>query len=121
MFKLSVRKNLNIIAIYRSETVPVQQLCDALQQILHLESSSCYNILIGDFNINWFDMSDRSPLYNLLVRDYKYQQLVKHFTTDYRTCIDHVYTNLPEGKAVAHVKAAYFSDHKPVLVMLQDC
>ena len=43
--RLSVLPNVNIIVIYRSPTVPVQNMCAAHQEVLHLQPSP-YQIII---------------------------------------------------------------------------
>ena len=39
---------------------------------------------------------NEDQFYDLFVKDNNYRQLVSCYTTDNKTCIDHVYTNLPE-------------------------
>ena len=60
-------------------------------------------IFIGDFNVNWLIQKDKAPLHNLFVRDHDYRQLVSCYTTDNRTTIDHIYTNLPESEVKVHI------------------
>ena len=48
-----------------------------------------------DFNINWFNETQRAPLQDLFARN-NCRQLVACSTTDINTCINHIYTNLPE-------------------------
>ena len=119
--RLSVLPNVNIIVVYRSQTIPVQQLCLALAEVLHLQSLSAYQIIIGDFNINWCNVTDtcRCTLFDLLITDYGFRQLILQHTTDSRTCIDHVYTNIPDKNIIPYVKECYFSDHKPVCLILE--
>ena len=50
-------------------------------------------------------------LLEILVRDHSYRQLVSCSTTDNRTTIDHVYTNLPESQIHVHILGTYFSDN----------
>ena len=71
-------------------------MCLALMQILTLYPDYC--IFIGDFNVNWLIQKDKTPLHNLFVRDHNYRQLISCYTTDNRTTIDHIYTNLPESE-----------------------
>ena len=115
---LSVLPNVNIMVIYRSPIVPVQNMCAALQEVLHLQPSP-YQIIIGYFKVNWFDKIEKCALFNLLTRDYSYKQLISQCTTDNRTCIDHVYTNIPEKCILPHVRECYFSDHKPICLVLE--
>lgn len=119
VLRLSVLANVNIIVIYRSQTVPVHQMCLALQDILHLQPSSSHQIITGDFNVNWFDITDRCALFNFLVRDHSYRQLISEYTTDNSTRIDHVFTNIPEKTIFPHVRERYFSNHKPICLILE--
>ena len=48
----------------------------------------------GDFNVNWLIDTEKRPLYNLLVNDKHYKQLISTYTTDSKTVIDHIYTNI---------------------------
>ena len=87
--------HVTIIGIYRSPRIPVQQLCAALDEVLRFCTSQ-FNIFIHDFNINWLDEANRRPLDRFFINDHNYMQLVSNVTTDNRTLIDHIYTNLPE-------------------------
>ena len=109
--------HVTIIGVYRSPKVPVRQLCAALTQVLS-HSTTSYNVFIGDFNINWLNETDRFSLYNLLITEHNYRQLVSCYTTDSRTSIDHVYTNLPQSQTQLHVLETYFSDHKSICVLI---
>ena len=58
--------------------------------------------------------SRRQSLYNLMVMENDYSQLITNFTTDSNTLIDHVYTNLMEESIHAGTLETYFSDHKVI-------
>ena len=105
--------HVTIIGVYRSPKVPVQRMCTALREILNTQQST-FNVFIGDFNLNWLNEGDRLPLSNLFIRDYQYRQLISHYTNDNRTCIDHIYNNLPDQHVTSQVLETYFFDHKPV-------
>lgn len=109
--------HLTIIGVYRSPKVPVTQLCIALRQVL-LHTTTQYNIFLGDFNVNWLNQTDRVPLYNLFITENNYRQLVSLYTTDSKTAIDHIYTNLPESQAKLHLLETYFSDHKTICALI---
>lgn len=115
--RLIVIPHITIIGIYRSPRVPVSQFCTALRQTLML-SSTKFNVFIGDFNINWLNEYQRRPLYDLFVKDNNYRQLVSCYTTDNKTCIDHVYTNLPETHVNVNILETYFSDHKGICAVI---
>ena len=106
--KVMILPHVTIIGVYRLLAVPVQQLCCASQ----------FNIFIRGFNINCLDESNRRPLYNLFVNCNNYRQLISTHTTDNQTTVDHIYTNLPESQANAHVFETYFSDHKPICALI---
>ena len=115
--RLMVIPHITIIAIYRSPRVPVSQFCTALRQTLTL-SSTKFNMFIGDFNINWLNESQRRPLHDLFVKENNYRQLVSCYTTDNKTCIDHVYTNLSETHVNVNILETYFSDHKAIYALI---
>ena len=81
-------------------------------------SSTQFKILIGDFNVNWLNLSERRPLYNLCIRDNHYRKITSCHTTDNDTGIDHIYTNLREAQVTGHILETYFSDHKAIYLLL---
>lgn len=94
-------------------------MCSALSNVLFSQALQL-NVLIGDFNIDWLENAERTSLYNLFVRDHGYKQLVSSYTTDNKTCIDHVYTNIPISNIKVEVLETYFTDHKSVCALV-DC
>ena len=118
IIKVITYPNLTIIGVYRSPKVPVTQMCTALTQILNLYISE-YSIFIGDFNVNWLNQKDITHLHNLFITQNNYRQLVSCYTTDNRTTIDHIYTNLPEPEVTFHILETYFSDHKAICASIQ--
>ena len=77
------------IGQYCSPKVPVRQLCQAITVVLN--GISPENIIIlGDFNVNWLIDTEKRPLYNLLVNNKHYKQLISTYTTDSKTVIDHI-------------------------------
>ena len=72
-------------------------MCLALTQILN-SCCSDFNVFLGDFNVNYLIQKEKVPLNNLFIRENNYRQLVSSYTTDNRTTIDHIYTNLPESQ-----------------------
>ena len=106
-----------IVGIYRSPKVPVTQLCQAITETLNSITPDDNVIILGDFNINWLVETERTPLFNLLVRDKHYKQLISTYTTDNKTLIDHIYTNIKSYWDIqAGVLETYFSDHKALWV-----
>ena len=112
--------NLHIVRIYRSPSkVKIRKFIDALK---HLHSTILDNpvtpvIILGDFNVNLNEnASDKNTLCKYLMEEKHYVQIVNHFTTDYKTKIDHIYTNIPERVKNSGVQESYFGDHKPIFV-----
>ena len=62
--------HVTVVGIYRSPTctVPVGQFCSAIRSLL-VSLTTTFIIFIGDFNVNWLNVSQRKPLYNWFVRD----------------------------------------------------
>ena len=120
VIKVVTFQNWSILDIYRSPKVSVSKLCEAMSEVLNtiLLDNSC--IIVGDFNINWLTETERRPLYNLLVRDKGYKQLISTCTTDNKTAIDHIYTNISHFDVQAGVLETYFTDHKAVWVSFHD-
>ena len=107
VMRFMILPGVTIIAVYRSPKAPTTQLNMALAELLDLfASQQC--IFIGDFNVDWFNEAQRMPLLGLFER-HNYQQIVTNPTTDNKTCIDHVYTNLAMSQMKVHVLETYFS------------
>ena len=118
IIKTTSHPNLTIVGLYRSPSTALSCLLSALRTILD-ENYSSQNIIVGDFNVNWMVESHRQSLYNLMVMENDYTQLITNFTTDSKTLIDHVYTNLIEESIYAGILETYFSDHKAIWASLK--
>ena len=115
IIKVISHPSLTIVGVYRSPKVPISQLCSAVREIM-LEVDSDENIIIGDFNVNWLSETDRRPLYNVMVTDNNYLQVIKYFTTDNNTLIDHIYCKTISEHLNSGILETYFSDHKTIWV-----
>jgi endonuclease/exonuclease/phosphatase family metal-dependent hydrolase len=74
-------------------------------------------IVLGDFNVNLTEnSSDKNILCKYLIEEKQYVQLISEMTTDYKTQLDHIYTNIPERVKNSGVLESYYSDPKPVFV-----
>ena len=92
--RLMTAPHIHIFGKYRSPSVRIVQMCSALSNVLFSQASQL-NVFIGDFNIDWLENAERTSLNNLFVSDHGYKQLVSSYTTDNKTCIDHVYSHVP--------------------------
>ena len=113
--------NFHIVGIYRSKTVRILHLIEALSH-LHdsvLTEPTIPIVLLGDFNINLLqDGAEQKALKAFLITNKGYKQLINQYTTDYRTQIDHIYTNVPHLVQSAGTLESYYSDHKPIFMSL---
>ena len=114
--------NLHIVGIYRSTSkVRITRFIDALK---HLHSAVLNNpntpvIIFGDFNVNLNEnTSDKNTLCKYLMEEKHHVQVINQFTTDYKTQIDHIHTNIPERLKNCGVLESYFSNHKPIFASL---
>ena len=114
--------NLHIAAIYRSTSkVKIARFINALKHLhsTFLNDPNTPVIILGDFNVNLNEnASEKNTLSKYLIEEKKYVQLISQVTTDYKTRIDHIYTNIPERVKSSGVLETYFSDHKPIFVSL---
>lgn len=109
--------HVTIIGIYRSPYIPARLLCLSLRELLSLLCTQ-FSIFIGEFNINWFNEKEKIPINVFEINTTcSYKQLVS-CTTDNKTCIDHIYTNLPESQIKSNILECYFSDHKAIYALL---
>ena len=113
--------DLHIIGIYRSKSqVKISKLIDALNHLhaTKMKSPVPY-ILLGDFNINLLEeTSEKRAIARCLIEQRGYKQLIKQYTTDNQTLIDHIFTNVPHLVVSTGVLESYYSDHKPIYISL---
>ena len=77
-------------------------------------------VLLGNFNINLMqENTGQKALKKSLVTGRGYTQLINSYTTDYRTQIDHIYTNVPQIVQSAGTLESCYSDHKPIFIPLK--
>ena len=81
VIEIDDRPDLTIIGLYRSPKIALLRLLSALCTIWD-ENSSSKNLVIGDFNVNWMVESERQSLYNLMIIENNYIQVISNCTTD---------------------------------------
>ena len=107
------KRQLLIIGIYRSPVVSIGDLCSVVRETLNSILTQ-FNVFMGDFSVNWLNDSQSTPLYNFFIRDNAYSQLVTGSTTDSNTCIDHIFTTLPQEQVNSQILKTYFSNYNAV-------
>lgn len=70
---------------------------------------------MGDTNVDFNNQSTLSKFMDLK----NIRQLVQNATTDYGTCLDHLYTNMMSNDQISSATLeSYYSDHKPIVAYL---
>ena len=110
--------HVTYIAIYQSPQVSIRQLLTALSEVLAMHLTN-FKIFMGDFNVNWFNHSKRTFV-QFFHQEHQYKQLMSLYTTDNKTCIDHIYTNLPETQVRVGILETYFTDHRAIYALLDN-
>lgn len=116
IIKVEYLPDVVIAGIYRSPKVPMGHLLQALRELLSIMSTEHFHIILGDFNIDFNNDVQNSSIHNHMMVTCGYKQLISGYTTDNRTMIDHIYTNLNESRVQSGVLETYFSDHKAVWI-----
>ena len=120
---LTANTSLSLACIYRRPSSQLSHLNTAISQLLstlhtyHTSSSEMehFVLIMGDFNLDWCLESTKSTMTDLLPG---YRQLITEYTTDYRSILDHIYTNIPSHSIQCFTSESYYSDHKPVIASL---
>lgn len=113
---------LHIVGIYRSKTVPISQVIDSLRYLhdFTLTENEIPIVILGDFNVDLMKLSsEQKALTKYLINEKGYTQMINQYTTDYRTQIDHIYTNVPHQVKAAGTLESYYSDHEPIVISLK--
>ncbi|KAI8483360.1 hypothetical protein Bbelb_389640 [Branchiostoma belcheri] len=109
--------NVNIINIYRPQTMPEGLFISMLHRLIDQLPHDTMTVILGDFNFNILDCPQ--PKILAVMQQYGFTQEVQTPTTDYGTLLDHVYIRDQEqhGRHVT-VMDTYFSDHDLVTVTI---
>ena len=75
-------------------------------------------ILMGDYNFEYTENGTCSQMFRIFLG---LKQLVRCATTDYDSCIDHIYTNVSDVQVKASgTLESYYSDHKPLFLVFSE-
>lgn len=71
-------------------------------------------LLMGDFN---FNSTEKASFSKVFLKTLNIRQLQTSVTTDYDSCLDHIYTNVCDQAVVSFgTLESYYSDHKPLFI-----
>ncbi|KAJ8050657.1 ATP-dependent DNA helicase pfh1 [Holothuria leucospilota] len=110
---------VQIIAIYRSPSVPLQLFLTVLNKLFTtLEYSS--KTIMGDFNVDLLqDSADKKKLLSLM-KSNNFKQIINGITTNYSSCLDHIYINSSHTNVDASgIQESFFCDHRVVWITLK--
>ena len=108
---------INMFSVYKPPKTSINSLFAALDIALQSVKLDEKIVVLGDFNINiLYQSGDAEDLVTYMKR-YRLYPKIQQYTTDYRTCIDHIYTNI-DG-CVSGVGETYYSYHKIVWIAVQ--
>ena len=106
---------IRIFLLYRKQASNVQDFVNNLNHIVN-----CYTIdvILGDFNIHYFDEKESQYLKNILESTLGYQQIVSKPTFLSGSLLDQVYIKPHKFKSVDNsVLGVYSSDHDTVKIL----
>ena len=112
------RENCEIIFLflYRKQSSNVHNFVNNLSDVINVYS---FDVILGDFNINYFDDNESHNLKNILESRLGYQQIVSKPTFLSGSLLDHVYIRSHKFKSVDNsVIGVYYSDHDAVKILI---
>ena len=102
---------VNVVVVYKHQSTKIVQFLDVLEEALSLCSQQNDTVLLGDFNIDLLKPSnDKHTLSYVLTARHSFESIIKKETTDYHTCLDHIYSTMANNNG--DVAETYWSDHK---------
>ena len=113
----STRENCEIrfLFLYRKQDSNVH---DFVNNLNHITNWYRIDVILGDFNINYFDEKESHHLKNILESTLGYQQIVSKPTFLSGSLLDHVYIRSQKFKSVDNsVIEVYYSDHDAVKIL----
>lgn len=116
---MEIGSSLNICFVYcPPKQASLKALKHMLVKLASVVSEVKPTIIIGDFNQDFLQSSSfASYMQNEHMPHYK--QLINTPTTDYGSCLDHIYVNFDSLHLVCYgTLESYFSDHKPIYIIL---
>ena len=111
-------QHIQLISVYIRPNEPVQDIKYALQHLTTKLNPEEPIVIMGDFNIDSMAENSRYAAVCRVLASINCHQVLKESTTNSRTCIDLIFTNLQNCDFVTGVLESYFSYHKPVYICI---
>ena len=107
-----------VISVYKPPEVCLENLYHALDICFQSIDCNAVNIVVmGDFNTNILEESYNTKELLEYMNSFGLKSKIQKYTTDFRTCIDHIYSNVEN--CLCDVGETYYSYHKVVWIALQ--
>ena len=104
------------MAVYKPPAVPLQCLLNSLYSAVRNHCGDGQLIIMGDFNVDIYGSSSDYQQLKQFMSDMGLKQHIEEMTTDMRTAIDHIYSNVES--MMCGVSETYYSFHKSIWVAL---
>ena len=106
---------MRFLLLYRKQASNVH---DFVNNLNHIINSYTIDVILGDFNINYFDEKESNNIKNILEGTLGYQQIVRKPTFLSGSLLDLVYIKSHKFKSVYNnVVGVYYSDHDAVKIL----
>jgi hypothetical protein len=111
-------RTVQVVGIYCRPHESIQNVCNVVH---HLHESECIShhlpvIVMGDFNVDFGTDNNRKQRLQNAMLQYGYSQRINGCTTDGKTTIDLVFSNI-DGEYGS--LESYFSYHKPIWMAIE--
>ena len=117
--KRKSRSSIKVMAVYKPPAVPLHCLLNALYSAVRKNCEGDIRLIImGDFNIDIYGSTSDYEQLARFMSDLGLKQHISEMTTDMRTAIDHIYSNLEN--ITCGVSETYFSYHKSVWIAVHE-
>ena len=108
--------SIKVMAVYKPPAVPLHCLLNSLYSAIRNHCGDGQLIIMGDFNVDIYGSTSDYKQLKEFMSGIGLRQHIKEMTTDMRTAIDHIYSNVEN--IICSVSETYYSFHKSVWVAL---
>ena len=108
--------SIKVMAVYKPPAVPLHCLLNSLYSAIRNHCADGQLIIMGDFNVDIYGSTSDYKQLEEFMSNMGLQQYIKEMTTDMRTAIDHIYSNVES--IMCGVSETYYSFHKSIWVAL---
>ena len=108
--------NIKVMAVYKPPAAPLQCLLNSLYSAVRNHCGDGQLIIMGYFNVDIYGSSSVYKQLKQFMSDMGLKQHIEEMTTDMRTAINHIYSNVKS--IMCGVSEVYYSFHKSIWIAL---